>query len=221
MVPTVTLWLPILVSAVVVFVASSVIHMVLGYHAGDVKALPKEDETMAALRKFAIPPGDYAMPRAGSMKRCGHPRSSKLKAGPVVFMTVGRAASSDDREPGPLVRLFAVRGSVRGVHRRSRPRSGASYLAVFRFAGRRRSARARGLVRQSIWYDRSWAAFKSVLDGLICLPHRRRVRLALAAVEAWRHGASAALVGVALLLVVAVVAFVQRTHEELLDFEVW
>ena len=51
----VTLWLPILVSAVIVFVVSSIIHMVLRYHSGDYRQLPSEDEVMDALRRFNIP----------------------------------------------------------------------------------------------------------------------------------------------------------------------
>src|SRR6266508_4292959 len=53
MVPVMSLWLPILLSAVIVFVASSVIHMVLPYHRGDFKKLPDEDSVMDAFRKFA------------------------------------------------------------------------------------------------------------------------------------------------------------------------
>ena len=41
MVPLTSLWLPILLSAVVVFVASNVIHMVLGYHRSDYDQLPR------------------------------------------------------------------------------------------------------------------------------------------------------------------------------------
>ena len=37
------LWLPILLSAVIVFVASSIIHMVLPVHRGDYRKLPEED----------------------------------------------------------------------------------------------------------------------------------------------------------------------------------
>ena len=50
-----SLWLPILLSAVAVFVASSVIHMFLGYHAADYRKVPAEDDFMAALRKFEHP----------------------------------------------------------------------------------------------------------------------------------------------------------------------
>ena len=47
MVPVLSLWLPILVSAVFVFVVSSFIHMVLPYHHKDYRKLDKEDEYLA------------------------------------------------------------------------------------------------------------------------------------------------------------------------------
>ena len=47
MVSIISLWLPILLSAVAVFIASSVIHMVLKYHNSDFKKIPAEDEVMA------------------------------------------------------------------------------------------------------------------------------------------------------------------------------
>jgi len=52
MVPLMSLSIPILLSAVVVFVASSVIHMVLRYHQNDFKRIPAEDDVMLALRPF-------------------------------------------------------------------------------------------------------------------------------------------------------------------------
>jgi Na+/H+ antiporter NhaA len=56
MVPLLELWLPVLVSAVFAFVASSIVHMVLPFHRSDYRKLPAEDETMRALRPFRIPP---------------------------------------------------------------------------------------------------------------------------------------------------------------------
>ena len=41
MVPLVDLWLPILLSAVLVFVASSILHMVIPIHRGDFGKLPE------------------------------------------------------------------------------------------------------------------------------------------------------------------------------------
>jgi len=56
---------------VVVFVASSIIHMVLPYHKGDMRVIPagKEDEVLDALRRINIPPGQYGAPHPGSWRR--------------------------------------------------------------------------------------------------------------------------------------------------------
>ena len=66
MVTVPSLLLPILLSAVLVFLLSFVIHMVLPHHRSDFKRLPAEDQVMDALRPFDIPPGSYIMPHAGS-----------------------------------------------------------------------------------------------------------------------------------------------------------
>src|SRR5262249_36946718 len=58
------LWLPILVAAVIVFVLSAIVHMMLPYHKSDFSKLPSEDAAMDALRPFNIPPGDYMVPCA-------------------------------------------------------------------------------------------------------------------------------------------------------------
>ncbi len=62
MVPIISLWLPILLSAVAVFIISSLIHMFLGYHKNDFEKLPSEDQVMDDLGKSNIPAGDYMMP---------------------------------------------------------------------------------------------------------------------------------------------------------------
>ncbi len=59
-----SLWLPILLSAAIVFVASSVLHMVLPVHRRDFRQLTREDDVMSALRAFGIAPGDYLVPCA-------------------------------------------------------------------------------------------------------------------------------------------------------------
>jgi hypothetical protein len=61
------LWLPILLSSVIVFVVSSVIHMATPLHKNDYRSVPDEDKVAAALRPFAIAPGDYMVPRPASM----------------------------------------------------------------------------------------------------------------------------------------------------------
>ena len=55
MVPVTSLWIPILLSAVIVFVVSSIIHMVLPYHRTDYRKVPAENEVMEALRTTRSP----------------------------------------------------------------------------------------------------------------------------------------------------------------------
>lgn len=67
MVPLAALWLPVLLSAVVVFIASSILHMALPYHHGDYKQLPDEEKVLAGLRAANLQKGLYMFPH-GSHK---------------------------------------------------------------------------------------------------------------------------------------------------------
>src|SRR5262245_11800350 len=83
------LWLPILLSAAIVFIASSVIHMALPWHKSDYNKAPNEDKVMDALRPHAIPPGDYMIPRCSSMEEMRAPEfAEKLKKGEVMVVVV-------------------------------------------------------------------------------------------------------------------------------------
>src|SRR5688572_31827520 len=89
MTPVLSLLLPILLSAVFVFIASSIIHMATPWHKHDLMKLPNEDGVMNALRPFNLPPGNYGFPRPDSMADMKSPAfMEKVKAGPVAFMTV-------------------------------------------------------------------------------------------------------------------------------------
>ncbi len=61
-IPITSLWLPIVVSAVLVFFASFLLNAVLSYHVNDFRPVPDEDRVMDALRPFDLPPGDYVLP---------------------------------------------------------------------------------------------------------------------------------------------------------------
>src|SRR5213593_4987063 len=94
MVPITSLWIPILLSAVIVFVVSSIIHMVLPYHRTDYRKVPAEDEVMEALRKFDIPPGDYMIPCGEGPAAMKKPEFiEKMKKGPIVLMTLSPGAA--------------------------------------------------------------------------------------------------------------------------------
>ncbi|HUG37699.1 MAG TPA: hypothetical protein VML54_12150, partial [Candidatus Limnocylindrales bacterium] len=89
MVPLSALWLPILIASVLVFVASSIIHMFLGYHANDYGPMPNESQVMDDLRRADAPPGDYVIPYASGRKEMSAPEYvEKLNRGPVAFITM-------------------------------------------------------------------------------------------------------------------------------------
>jgi hypothetical protein len=89
MVPLVELWLPILLGAVFVFLASSVVHMALPMHKKDYSPLPDEEGLQKAMRDAGVKPGAYCVPHAEDMKCMGDPEFiAKCDAGPVVFMQV-------------------------------------------------------------------------------------------------------------------------------------
>ena len=84
-----SLWLPILLSAVCVFAASSFIHMVVKWHASDYQPLPNEEEVRAAIRKGSPAPGQYVLPHCGDMKDLAKPEvQQKFVDGPVAMLMV-------------------------------------------------------------------------------------------------------------------------------------
>jgi hypothetical protein len=84
-----SLWLPVTVSAVVVFVLSSVIHMVLKYHRADHKPLPNDDAARAGLGGGTLAPGLYVTPHCPDMKQMAEPAvKAKYEKGPVAIITI-------------------------------------------------------------------------------------------------------------------------------------
>lgn len=166
-----TLWLPILLSSIIVFVASSLIHMVLGWHKNDYPPLPNEDQVLDALRPFTIPPGDYFVPRPATHAHARTPEfAEKVKKGPVMMFTVMR------NEMMPMSRnltmwflYLIVVGIFSGYIAGRALGPGASYLEVFRFVGATAFiAYSAALWQMSIWYRRGWGlTIKATVDGLI------------------------------------------------------
>ena len=172
MVPVLSLWLPIVLSAVAVFVVSSLIHMVLGYHKNDFQEVPNETAVMNALRPFNIPPGEYGMPRPKGMAEMKSPEfQEKWRQGPVAFFTI--FPNSD--APGMGAQLFAwfiyaLVISVFAAYIAGRALGpGADYLQVFRFAGATAFlGYGAALWQQTIWYKRKLSTtIKSTFDALI------------------------------------------------------
>lgn len=171
MVPVTSLLLPIVVSALIVFLASSLMHMVLTYHRNDWRGVPQEDAVMHALRPFNIPPGDYMLPHGGGPEAMKNPAFlDKMKAGPVVIMTVLPNGATSMGQSLALWFLFSILVGVFVAYLTGRALPpGADYREVFRFAGTIAFAGySLALLEFSIWYKRAWkTTFKSVVDGLV------------------------------------------------------
>ena len=172
MVPLTSLAIPILLSAVFVFLASAVLHMVIAaWHQGDLDRLPDEDRVMDALRPFALRPGNYAMPLPHGMAEMKNPAFvEKMKKGPVAFLTVVESGPPSMTKELALWFLYSIVVSIFAAYIASRALGyGADYLDVFRFAGTTAFAGySLALMHESIWWHRKWSAtIKSMIDGLI------------------------------------------------------
>jgi hypothetical protein len=166
-----SLWLPILLSSVLVFFASWLIHMLLPYHRTDFAKVPSEDEVQDALRRFNIPPGDYMLPRPAGPEGMKDPEyQAKVKKGPVVVMTVFSAAAQNlGASLGQWFVYLLVVGALTAYITGRALSIGATYLHVFRFAGCTAFiAYSMGQWQDSIWYKRKWSTtIKNTFDGLI------------------------------------------------------
>ncbi len=171
MVSVVSLWLPIIVAAVLVFVMSSIIHMFLTYHRTDFTAVPDEDRFRAAVGPLGLPPGEYVVPHAGSpdaMK--SEEYQSKVGEGPVLFMTVlPNAAWNMGKSLTWWFVYCLVVGVFAALVATSTLTADATYAEVFHVAGLTAFA---GYVlagwQQSIWYHRKVStSVKNTFDGLL------------------------------------------------------
>ena len=164
------LWIPIVLSAVLVFVASSIIHMLLKWHNSEYRRVPNEDAVRDAIRAGSAAPGQYAIPYCQDMKQMQSPEMlRKFTEGPVAFLVL--------RTPGPpkmggfLVKWFVygvvvaaivacLAGGVlpAGAGRQAGILTGA--MAFLAYAG--------GSVPNAIWMGKPWSsALKELLDALI------------------------------------------------------
>jgi len=164
------LWLPIVLSAVIVFIASSIMHMVLPYHRSDYSQLPEEDKIRATLRAANLKRGLYVFPFCTHENMKSPALQEKYKEGPVGFLNI--MPSGPPAMPKFLVQwfVFCLLISFFTAYLTAHTiASGANYLVVFRVAGCA-AFMAYGLARLSdgIWRGQRWSAvFKEVFDGLV------------------------------------------------------
>ena len=165
------LWMPILLSGVCVFVASSFIHMVVKWHASDYNALPNEDEVRAAIRKGAPAPGQYVLPHCSDHKDMAKPEmQAKYTEGPIGFLVI-----NPNGPPAMGAALgkwfgFTLLVAFMAAYLASRTLApGTHYLQVFRVVGAVSFLTyGFGSISSSIWMGKPWSStFKDLADALI------------------------------------------------------
>ncbi len=165
------LWLPILVSAIIVFVASSLIHMLLPWHKSDFTRLSNESQVGDALRPFAIPPGDYMLPRPARRDDLKSAEFlERVRQGPNIVMTVlPNEPWSMGRNLGLwfvyclVVSFFAALAIAIALPGGYEHRTVFHLACLTAFLGY-----AVALWQMSIWYRRSWrVTVMATVDGLI------------------------------------------------------
>lgn len=170
MISTAQLWLPIVLSAIGVFIASSLIHTVLKWHNADYRRLPNEDDVRLAINRGTPAPGMYVVPHHVEGPKMSPELERKFVEGPIAFVML-RAPGLPKLGPH-LAKWFALNlvialvvahlaGHTIGI---GLPRHG-----VFLFTGIvTLLAYGAGSVSDGIWFGRPWSAVvKDLLDALI------------------------------------------------------
>jgi len=171
MVSLTALWLPIVLAAVAVFIASSVIHMLFKYHNSEYRQLPEEGAILNAMRSAKAGPGFYSFPYAGTMKEMGSPEmTEKYTQGPVGTVNIN---PSGPPAMGKNLLLWFIYSIVVGIfagYLASRTLApGTHYLQVFRVVGCASfMAYSFAHFSDAVWKTKPWTmSLKHVFDGLV------------------------------------------------------
>lgn len=171
MISIAALWMPLVLSAVAVFVVSSIVHMVLKYHKADYKQIPNQDQVLAELGKANLPPGYYHFPYYADMKDCNTPEAQeRFRRGPNGMLTLMPNSMANLGKFLGLWFVYCLIVSLFIAYLAGRILApGADYLAVFRFVGTA-AFLAYGLscMVNSIWAAIPWSnTIRHMFDGLL------------------------------------------------------
>jgi hypothetical protein len=171
MVPLAQLWLPILLSAVLVFFASSILHMVLKFwHQPDCSGFSNEDEVRAAVRNGSTGPGIYMVPYCNPAMMKQPEMQQKFKEGPIAFVFI--RPSGQLNMAAPLIQwfLFCLLVSLVTAHIAGGTLApGTPSMRVFCLSGLAAlMGHAFGAIPMGIWWGHPWrSAVKHFIDGII------------------------------------------------------
>jgi hypothetical protein len=169
--PIGSLWLPGVVSAVAVFIVSSLVHMVLKYHRADYKRLSDEDSVAEAVRKAGPSPGVYFIPYCVEPSQMKDPAfRKKFEDGPVVGLIVRPNGAPGLGKNLAQWFLFCLLVSfVAAYVARHTLHPGTPGLEVMRITGTVAfAAYAFGYLQDSIWKGIPWSnSLRGLLDAAL------------------------------------------------------
>ncbi|HEX3895281.1 MAG TPA: hypothetical protein VHW73_03640 [Rudaea sp.] len=171
MVTLMQLWLPIVLSAVFVFIASSLLNMLLQFwHRPDYHGFTNEEEVRAALRKGMTEPGMYNVPFC-TMEGMKTPEvKQKFAEGPLAMIALKAGAPMSMGAPLTQWFLFCLVISflcaLLAAHTLAAGTPSAHVFHVMALAAL--LGHAAGPIPNAIWWSHTWrSSLKHVIDGVI------------------------------------------------------
>ena len=164
-----SLWLPIVLSAVAVFIASFLAWMVVGHHKSDYRKVTDEDALLEAIRSQKLARGMYNIPHCDPSEMKDPAVAKKFDDGPVCMITVFPNGFNMGKS---LMQWFVYSlyiGIVAAYLCSTHLPKGAEYLKVFQTAGVAAFlAYTTALIPQGIWKGQLWCTIlKEVIDGTV------------------------------------------------------
>jgi len=171
MVSLAQLWLPILLSAVGIFVSSSLVHMVLKWHNSDYLKLLNEEAVRATLRAGNLAPGQYIVPHCTHGPEMNSPEmKAKFVEGPVGMLLMRKpGAPHMGAALGSWFVLCLVLSIFAAYLASATMAQGTDAMQVFRVVATIVFlSLAGGSAADAIWMGVPWrATIKYILDALI------------------------------------------------------
>lgn len=171
MISLMSLWLPMLLSAVCVQILSTIAWVFSPHHKSDFAKLPDEDGFLQAVRSQSLSPAQYVFPYAMERADQQNPQViEKFTQGPVGLLTVFPAGLPNIGPKAGLSFVFYAFVSLAAGYLASRTLApSAEYLSVFRVTGTVAFMSYVGATfPEAIWFGTPWKrVWKTVGDGLI------------------------------------------------------
>ncbi|HJU89302.1 MAG TPA: hypothetical protein VJ672_07920 [Gemmatimonadaceae bacterium] len=167
MVTLAQLWMPIIISAAVVFIASALIWTLLGWHNTDFRKVPNEDGVAAALK--GAPAGQYMLPYARGAAMRDPEFLTRKREGANALIRVTRWPEGMGRQLVSMFLYYLLISIAVAIVAKATLPPGTPYLPVFKVvAAVATLAYVGSTIHDSIWFGKPWSmTIKDIVDGVI------------------------------------------------------